>query len=865
MQFDKQNTMKRTCVALVILLLTMAGTGQETRVLDRVSAKLREYGNVFPSVRIRMYTDKEIYAPGEMLWFSGFLEERTQNRLSGEIPEITVNLYDGTGHLVLGEKFSVSAGVFQGAQLLPEELPLGRYYLVAYTPLMTNPGQALFIPLLVDRFYESDAIVSLADPTRIYQSNARENIEVRITDFSGSPVDKFLLLYELRHGNLTLATGKVRSSAGKGTIEVRMPEKIGNMPVELLVSHPKNLWTKKFVLKNHSDEIKITFFPEGGNVIPGLPQKLGYYATVWGDVPVGVEADIVNSSGQVITKTRSFMAGFGIIPFQPAPGEQYRLVVTGDYGKGLTFPLPPAGMERYALTVFKIDDEFITVDILTDQSVKESISVTATRGTQLLWAAETEVAGVSRIRIPVSMTGSGIVLLSLFDHTGKVVSSRLVSVPSETIPVVDIAAELQDDDKVKITVQSRDEEGNPLPASVILSVADQMRYVHKETIAGKGCGIQDLLENRPPAYIQPERAALDYMLISNRLSGFDWNHILRFSEGVSSEISFNNMGISGLVTDKKGTAVPGAKVSIMDTRDMQLYSATTDPDGRFAAPSVQVTDIHDFRISATPGNGRGNLHVITDPTFAERVGEQIRTLDLRFTSLEAHRHQIAAYLASNPDLLMEQPVVKPLATGGVSQRNESYKNLLQTATNLIDVIKMMKPFTLINGQIVFHGTHNSILAQSGALIVVDGQKMGTQVEVLNSISPFDVDKINISLDPMEIQRYTGFNNVGIIEITTFRGSDKLSSVPAAVQKETLRDGSRVPRSFLTTDAILSRNGKDLRTTLFWDPALKTGPEGLAVFSIPLSDITSGFVIRAILISAGDPVIGAVKDFGVKRP
>ena len=86
MQFDKQNTMKRTCVALVILLLTMAGTGQETRVLDRVSAKLREYGNVFPSVRIRMYTDKEIYAPGEMLWFSGFLEERTQNRLSGDIP-----------------------------------------------------------------------------------------------------------------------------------------------------------------------------------------------------------------------------------------------------------------------------------------------------------------------------------------------------------------------------------------------------------------------------------------------------------------------------------------------------------------------------------------------------------------------------------------------------------------------------------------------------------------------------------------------------------------------------------------------------------------------------------------------------------
>ena len=58
------------------------------------------------------------------------------------------------------------------------------------------------------------------------------------------------------------------------------------------------------------------------------------------------------------------------------------------------------------------------------------------------------------------------------------------------------------------------------------------------------------------------------------------------------------------------------------------------------------------------------------------------------------------------------------------------------------------------------------------------------------------------------------------------------------------NGYRVPRHFLTTDALENQSGKDLRTTLFWDPALKTGPTGVQVFTVPLSDIRSGFVIRA---------------------
>lgn len=124
--------------------------------------------------------------------------------------------------------------------------------------------------------------------------------------------------------------------------------------------------------------------------------------------------------------------------------------------------------------------------------------------------------------------------------------------------------------------------------------------------------------------------------------------------------------------------------------------------------------------------------------------------------------------------------------------------------------------------------------------------MGTQADVLNSLSPFDVDKINISLDPIDIQKYTGLNNVGLIEITTKRGNSGVASPQQlpAVPEVTYSNGYRVPRDFLTTDALENQSGKDLRTTLYWDPSLKTGNQGARVFSVPLSEVRSGFVIRA---------------------
>ncbi len=842
---------KLTLIMAFILPAMILGAQEETKVLDLVSAKMEEFRQAFPLEKVYVQTDKEVYAPGAIVWFSALVADRSENRLSDQSPEITVNLYDASGNFVAGDRYRVAGGLCEGDLQLPDELPLGRYFLAAYTPLQVNPGNVFIKPLVVDRCYESDALVTFSTPAGIYPSGQETGIELEVTDYTGKPADKFQLTWEARHGLKKLAGGKVRSDKGKAVVMVPLPAMTGTTPVELLVSHPKNLWSRKLSLMTSGDVLGLTFYPEGGSLIGTVPQKMGYYVTAREGVPVEIDADIVNGRGEVIAKTKTFAPGYGLFPFKGEAGEKYALVITSAYGKGQRFDLPATGGTGVALVVQKSDQEMITADLLAAPAAQpRKLSVTATRGATLLWAANLEIVSTSRIRIPVAELGSGLTQLSVFDDRAQPLSSRLVYIPGKQKLNLRVNGEPTGDGNVKISVEALDENQRPADAMLFLSVADKMRRIPAAVdfstyMALDGELLHPVSHAVSSAALSQQGAGLDFVLIANELRCVSWKRILEAGEGNEGQL-LNTMGLSGKVTDKKGAVIGGAKVSVMNLRDMQVHSAVAGPDGRFVFPALQPVDVTEFNISATDANGKGNYQVILDPTFTDMVGLKVRALDHGSQGREAPRGNLDDYLSANPGFLYPQPVIRPVAAGGSARQNENYKKLLQTSTSLLEVIKSMRPYSLVNGQIVFPGTVNSINFQSGALIVVDGQKMGTQADVLNSLSPFDVDKINISLDPIDIQKYTGLNNVGLIEITTKRGNSGVASPQQlpAVPEVTYSNGYRVPRDFLTTDALENQSGKDLRTTLYWDPSLKTGNQGARVFSVPLSEVRSGFVVRA---------------------
>jgi len=179
-------------------------------------------------------------------------------------------------------------------------------------------------------------------------------------------------------------------------------------------------------------------------------------------------------------------------------------------------------------------------------------------------------------------------------------------------------------------------------------------------------------------------------------------------------------------------------------------------------------------------------------------GNEIRTNDVvKQTNMNASSY----FITSNPKFL----------TALYDQKTEnipSYVKMLQSGTQLLEVIQTIKPYRLEGSNIVFVGGSNSLMAQGGALIVIDGVNRGTDVAILRNISSFDVSKINVSTNPVDIQRYTGLNSVGLIEIWLKKGE-----LPDNTQAKA-QNGEDV---FIPVDYEQSKSqNADYRSTLHWN-------------------------------------------------
>lgn len=841
--------MKKVLFAILALIMLNSSAQEATNILDRISVALPEYFNAYPLEKVYVQTDKEIYAPGEIIWFSTWITDRASFDFGNLSPDVNISIYNASGQFITGDKFQITNGRVNGDIKLPVALSTGRYYLAASTPLHLHPEEAFVKPIFISQAYEQEALVTLANPEMVYPAGTEVTIELFINDYFGQPVDRYNFDYSITHGTQSLASGKSRSANGAASVRVKIPDNTGIIPVELTLSHPRSLWSEKHNLLTEGDKLDLKFYPEGGSLIENIPVKMGFYATSQGSRPVNIEADILDASGMIVGKTSTFLPGFGLFPFRAEPGKDYRLVVTSNYGKGQVFPIPEQSSEKVALSVTFTDEGFINADIVSPNDKPRQLAVVVTENFNMIWAANFEVTKSARVRIPTIDFDPGIQNISVFDQDGSLLASRLVFTPEKNRINTQISSEVVDN-QVKITVQYKDSEGKPGLSNLLISVIDKTRITEIRNSFESYFALVAELRNPivdPAGLFSSESnmsTAIDYILIANELKCFSWNNVLNNENGEIATF-LERKGIRGQVVTRRSDPVKGAKISLLNSRDMQMYSSTADEQGNFLFPSLNPVDLSDYTITATDERGRGVLTVKLEPAFSDQVGAAIKNWDPLYYSAKQFSSFSPEYYRTNPGFIVNAPAIvrAPAATTTGKPRSEGYKSLLQTATSLLEVIKVMKPYQLMGGQIVFYGTQNSFYHQSGALIVLDGQKMGTSSDILNMIAPNDVESINISLDPMDIQKYTGLNNVGIIEINTKKGDyNKLPTAQIPAPEIIYENGYRVPRSFLSTDGIRFGSGKDMRTTLFWNPALELNREGSSTFAIPLSEVKSDYVI-----------------------
>jgi len=833
----------KTLALIVSMVLTgVVLSAQEQGPIPKISQQITNYFSYFPNEKIFLMTDKVRYKPGETIWFRAFVSHESKLEKE-ESNKLYLGLYDKSGNAVVKDIFQLNSASASGDITIPDNLDGNIFFLVAYSSIESAPDQISITKLRIDPEYSNQWVIETTMKDSISTSGKKNDLFVILRDISGVILKNEQLKYEFKNGNEVLEKGKLKTDEnGEVTVTLNIPGKTNGEPFICELSDAKDVWKHEVFLPSNIDPIVIRFYPEGGNLIAGIATKIGFTAfNKWG-IPVDVEGTVLNQEGEKITSVKTLTKGLGLFSVINPLQQKFKLQLSGIMGQNQSFELPTSNAAGLAISVVKTDAQFIYANLVFSEKQKQSVALIITSGDKVCWAADMDIDGIGRLKIPADRLPNGINLLSAFSKEGNLLAERIIfrdNAEELKINVLAEKKELAASGKMKVKVQLADENNQPVSGNIAIAVTDNFRRELDKPNIKEYLQIESELET--PISVFPDvfngrignSAQMDVILIANRIKGFDWVKIRQFKLENMSDANAANYRISGIATDKSGNKIGNAKVSLVNKKSMQLHTTTTNSEGVFSFANLNMSDLEDFWAKATDSEAKRDLNVDFIKILEDQISVYIADNMRKYSLLDVDRIYDQAYFNNNQNLFPRSQ--KTIKTNTQSLDNQ--RKLLSTATSIMDVIKSIKPFRIVNNQIVFYGSENSINFQGGALIVLDGQQMGTDTGVLNSLSPSEVDHINVSTNAMDIQKYTGFNTVGVVEI--FLKKAKFNETTVRKENTNKYNGAnRIPNIFPTESTKLEN-----LTTLLWIPEQKVDETGQFEFEITAGKVISDFVIE----------------------
>lgn len=227
------------------------------------------------------------------------------------------------------------------------------------------------------------------------------------------------------------------------------------------------------------DRVALAFFPEGGDLVEGLPSRVYFEATDAAGEPAEVRGSVVDGRGHEVARLATWTDGRGHVTLTPRSGQEYSVRLDG---RDASFPLPaaqPAGCVLHHHDDLEGAQRAVRVSVRCTED--QDVIVLATQHGQIL------DEGVVRVRADHATTvhlqsgddaidgAQGIARVTVFTPELAPLAERLVYRNLGR----DLTVELSPDkdgyapgDEVVLAVRTVDPEGHPVPAELALSVVD---------------------------------------------------------------------------------------------------------------------------------------------------------------------------------------------------------------------------------------------------------------------------------------------------------------------------------------------------------------------------------------------------------
>lgn len=523
--------------------------------LRQLEGLIDNYHQRAPGFRGYLMVDKPLYQPGETIWLRA--DARADASLTLAPSGATLRLLDPKGGQVVQGGIAFHTGIGAGDLTLPEDAPGGEYTL----ELTTSQGLVLKRPIIVAAYEPPRLKKTLELLRKAYGPGDTAAAAVEIFRTTGEPFAKQKLTAMVTLDDAELVRLPITTDEqGRATVRFELPKQMARGDALLTVLADDAGFTESIQKRVPIvlSSLKVSMFPEGGDLVTGLPGRVYVAAENMIGKPADIEAVVVDDLGRQVGAFASVRDGMGRFELTPQAGRSYKVAIVRPAGIKQTFDVPPALAQGCVLT--SVDDfagKGETLDVAATCNQAQTVyAVAQLRGKRVASAAFDVAAGKPAVvALPADKNAQGAVRVTLFSAGAQSGGAAPANpwLPISAQPVAerlvyrgrgqDLKIEITPDrsaynprQQVALKIKASDLAGKPVAASLGVSVVDDtvLSLADDKTANIKA---HLFLESELPAapiedpnfYFgdKPEAAAaLDLLMGTKGYRRFDWQAAL---------------------------------------------------------------------------------------------------------------------------------------------------------------------------------------------------------------------------------------------------------------------------------------------------------------------------------------------------
>ena len=257
--------------------------------------------------KLYLHLNQPYYGAGDTMWFKAYLTDAVSHR--------------------------------------PDTLPTGKYTLRAYTGWMLNFEPAFFFRRNIN------VGNTRSDRIRTDVTYTSAQAIVRFADADGRPIRDAEADYELFDWNGKRIEGVRQRTSATGALFVDLPhDSIRNGGyIRMKLDEGGTAFRRTLFLEPEAHDFAVQFFPEGGELVAGVPRLVSFKAERTDGYPEDVRGSVLDSRGDTVVSFVAEHDGMGTFLLCPLQGETYRAVCRAGE-REIRATLPEVGEGACALT-----------------------------------------------------------------------------------------------------------------------------------------------------------------------------------------------------------------------------------------------------------------------------------------------------------------------------------------------------------------------------------------------------------------------------------------------------------------------------------------------------------------------------------